>query len=759
MFEERETAIVTKKVFTAQFQWLSALPLLLVTGALAVIALGTLAGAQSPDARSRELLFDFFQRISPATSDASADFHLVLIDRDSVDQVGPWPWPRTVLAELVEAAAAAGAKGVILTEPVDAPDPLSPEIIGEFWLSGARDAALAQQLALLPHTDERLAAAFSKISGAVGVSGTPPANPNRASALERTDINSASWLQIDDYRGDFLALPAARYLYGLNAELARAAPPVIAALAPDGDSIVRRTPLIWSLDGAPAAAISLEAARLASGDDVVTATIKMSAANSQGRTLQSVSIGERRFNVSETSAMRLYLPKNLTIPTTSAARVLAGAGSNHQLSNTVILIGLDTELGASVATARGPVTPAALHALAAAQIVAGEAPRRPPWTGYVEAIAVMIFGAAAIMTAQRLQFWHAVGFAVFVSLALLAIAFSAFAMSGLLINPIPSTAAMFIGALSVAGGKSIGGVLRDDTVRGSFHDTLPELAMKKLRDDGAEEILDGVLREITVLSCELRLADEDLQKMENLPDDVTKLLAAASLDLRQTIIETGGVADQAEGGRIFAYYNAPVEMADHIQAGCAAALRFIESMDKINSDLENSSRTRGMQVHLAIGVATGRCFTGPMGHGRNNRYSAIGPAVDRAAFLRLQSEIYGPAMIVDEVVYRQTHHHFAFLELDKLRTRNTDRPFSIYALVGNPFIKSSKSFRALDDTHRQLLASYRSGDLVTARNMLEKAQQSPGAKIALFDIYEERIKKMSETGVPQDWDGAHSTEM
>ena len=81
---------------------------------------------------------------------------------------------------------------------------------------------------------------------------------------------------------------------------------------------------------------------------------------------------------------------------------------------------------------------------------------------------------------------------------------------------------------------------------------------------------------------------------------------------------------------------------------------------------------------------------------------------------------------------------------------------SIYALIGNPFIKSSKAFRALDDAHRQLLASYRAGDMATARAMLEKAKSSPGAKIALFDIYEERIKKLAETGLPEGWDGAHS---
>ncbi|MAW81087.1 MAG: hypothetical protein CMI63_12690 [Parvularcula sp.] len=749
-------------MFSKPFQWLTALPLLLVTGALAVIALGALAGAQSPDARWRERLFDYFQRLDPADGEAVENFHLVLIDRESVDAVGPWPWPRTVLAEIVEAAGAAGAKGVILTEAVDAPDPLSPETIGEFWLSGARDEVFAQQLALLPRTDERLAESFGGVDGAVAVSLTAPSDPNRTASFLRTDTQQANWLNTGG--ADYLALPAARYFYAINPDLARAAQPSVSSLTSDSDGVLRRTPLLWSLAGAPAPALSLEAARLAADDATVTAAVSASGASAQGRTVDSLSLGGKTLPVSDTTSLRLYLPKNISVPTTSASRLLSGfngapatiAGSNAQLKDAVVLIGLDTELGTPVRTARGTMAPAAAHALAAAQILSGEAPKRPGWAGYIEALAVMLFGAAAIMIAQRLAFWKAAGFAALASVILLLGAYMAFAFGDLLLNPIPPAVALFLGAFSVAGGKSIGGVLRDDNLRGSFHDTLPEPAMKRLREEAGSDLLKGVRREITVLACELRIADEDLRTMENLPDDITKLLAAASLDLRQTIIDAGGAADQAEGGRLFAYFNAPLETADHVQAGCAAALRLIESMDKVNADLDASSRTRGMQIHLAIGIATGSCFVGPMGHGRNNRYSAVGPAVDRAAFLRSQSEFYGPAMICDEQVYKETHHHFAFLELDKLRLRGEKRPVSIYALIGNPFIKSSKAFRALDDAHRQLLAAYRSGDMTAARANLEKAKSSPGAKIALFDIYEERIKRYAEKGLPENWDGAHT---
>jgi hypothetical protein len=85
----------------------------------------------------------------------------------------------------------------------------------------------------------------------------------------------------------------------------------------------------------------------------------------------------------------------------------------------------------------------------------------------------------------------------------------------------------------------------------------------------------------------------------------------------------------------------------------------------------------------------------------------------------------------------------------------TDRAFAIYALVGNPFLKSSKSFRALEEANRALQAAWRDGDFLAARGNLAKAKALPGAKIALFDLYEQRIAKMAETeGGAKTWDGA-----
>lgn len=745
---------MAKNLFVARFRWLSALPQLIVVAALVVIALGALSGEEPGGASARDKLFDYYQRLKPAPSGGASPFHIISIDRESIDKIGPWPWPRTILADLVRKAGQAGAKGVILVEPVDAPDPLSPETIGKFWLGGARDEGLARQLALLPSTDEVLADALEGVTGAVAVAqarNVDPAAPN----LERTDLNGAPWLKAGAGLGDYIALPAARTRFQVNANLARDARLAVAALEPDSDGVLRRVTPLWALSGAPAPSVALEAALIAGGDRSLSVLPDGAAVSPAGKLPGALDFGGRRIMLDRAATVRLYLPRRLDSPETPAWRILDTAASNSQLDGKTVLIGLDRTLGPAIETAAGPLSAAQADALAAGQFLRGTALSRPVWTGYAEAIAVMLLGAAAIMWSQKLDFWKAMGVAAICSAVLVAVSGCAFAFGNLLVDPLPGSLALFLGAFSVAGGRSLGVVLRDDTVRGSFQGSLPEPTMRKLREEGSAELLDGVMRPVTVLACELRLTDEDLRKLANAPDDVTKLMAAASLDLRKAIIETGGAADQADGGKIYAYFNAPLENANHIEAACSSALRLIESMDRTNAELEASPRMRGVQLHLAIGVASGECFIGPMGHGRHNRYSAIGAPVELASYLRRQAEVYGPAIICDETVYRQSHHHFAFLELDRIRTNKSDKAMGIYALVGNPFIKSSKSYRALDETHRQLLAAYRTGDLAAAKAYLAKAKQSPGAKIPLFDIYEERIKKLSETGVPEGWDGVN----
>lgn len=722
---------------------------------MAAIAIGALSGAQSNAGGARDHLFDFYQRLKPSADSGLKSFHVISIDAESLRKVGPWPWPRTILAEIAREADQAGAKGFVLVEPVDTPDPLSPEQIGAFWLSGARDEEFGRQLALLPSTDEVLADALRGLSSGVAVGAAPPSPPGAPPAMERADARAADWLKLkSETSGGFLALPQARLRAPLNPALDKAARAAAAPLRLDGDGLLREATLLWSVDGSPKPSLALEGALLASGAKTVSIGADDSAVSSAGRIARNLTLGSHTAALTPSAGMRLHLPRFVRGGETPAWKILDKAASNGQLRGKVVYVGLDSTQGRRIETDRGAISAASAHALSAAQLLAGGALTRPSWAGYLEAVAVMLFGAAAIMWSQRLDLWKSLGIALLCTFALTAASAAAFSFSDLLLDPLPASLALLLGAFTVAGGRQLSEVLRDDAVRGSFHGALPEPTMKRLREDGAGEVLNGDFRPVTVLACELKLSDDDIQKLSATPDDVTRILASATSDLKRTIIETGGAVEQAEGGKVFAYYNAPLKNDNHIEAACAAALRLVESMDKINAEFEQTPRLRGVQVQLGIGAASGECFVGPMGHGKNHRYSAIGPAVEMAAFLRSQAETYGPAVIADETVHRKSNHHFAFLELDRLKFRKGERAQTVYALIGNPFIKSSKSYRALEEGQRNFLAAYRAGNLEEARKLLAKAKEAPGARIALFDVYEARMASLGETA-PEGWDGAH----
>lgn len=742
-----------KSGLSQRFRWLGALPLMLMVAVMAALALMTLANAEARHGGARETLFDLYARLFPAEIDRNSPIHVVEIDAASIEKIGPWPWPRSLVAELVSTSASAGAKGVLYLEGIDSPDPLSPETIGEFWLAGARDERLAQQLALLPSTDLMLARALSETKGAVVIGPASVAREASRLVLERADAKSAR--NIDGGAENYFGVPAARPRAAPDADLLAAAPLTVAAFPADADGVSRMAPLLWSAGGRMAPAAALEAARIASGATSISVTADTTAVTAVGKTPHRVAIAGASVPVDAMAATRLYFPRRIDTPSTPAWKLLKEKSALGLLNGKVVLIGLDSATGGGVKTARGDLSMPQAQALLARQLIAGEAASRPAWFGYLEALLVLALGASAIMWSQQLDFWKAAGVAALASALLFAVSVGLFAQGGMLFDPLAPALALFLGAFSVAGGRSIGEAIKDDKVRGSFQGSLPEPTMKRVREEGQSEILEGVKRPVTILACELSLLDEDADKLSAAPGEVTNLIAAGCAHLKKAIIEIGGAADQADGGRIFAYFNAPLENADHVRDACAGALRLIESMDRINIELQSAPRLQGVQLHLAIGVATGDCFAGPMGQGRTQRYSVVGRPVTLAAFLSRQAKVYGPAIICDEAVHKRNDHHFAFLELDRVREMGTDRSFSIYALVGNPFLKSSKGFRALEEANRAMQTAYRAGDFLAARANLTKARALPGARIALFDLYEARIAKTPETADgAAGWDGA-----
>jgi len=133
----------------------TAVGLALLAVLAALIATGT--GSEPWNARLQGAWFDAYQSVMPRAP-AAEPVTVVDIDERSVAQLGQWPWPRTLLAELIGAILrdqpAAVGVDILMAEP----DRLSPEQL--LVRERARDPVLGQRLDALPSNDEELARAI-----------------------------------------------------------------------------------------------------------------------------------------------------------------------------------------------------------------------------------------------------------------------------------------------------------------------------------------------------------------------------------------------------------------------------------------------------------------------------------------------------------------------------------------------------------------------------------------------------------------------
>ncbi|HEY8244277.1 MAG TPA: CHASE2 domain-containing protein, partial [Casimicrobiaceae bacterium] len=142
---------------------------LAVLGVLALVL-----WAQPPFVTRQQLQwFDASQRLMPRTV-KSTPAVVVDIDQRSMAALGQWPWPRTVLAQLIREIQRAKPHAIGLDILMSESDRSSPE----HWLDTlpTHDSELAQALESLPSHDAELTRAIAQSRLVVlGMAGTPEA--------------------------------------------------------------------------------------------------------------------------------------------------------------------------------------------------------------------------------------------------------------------------------------------------------------------------------------------------------------------------------------------------------------------------------------------------------------------------------------------------------------------------------------------------------------------------------------------------------
>jgi adenylate cyclase len=699
----------------------------------------------------------FLSRGKIPTSDRVA---LVTIDEKSLDELGRWPWPRTRMAQLLDALvkAEAGVVGfdIVWAEPDENSELkslnavkrkvadlklINPDLehyLGEALKRADSDRILADSLA---RSQRAILGYFFQFSPRQG-SGKKEKSPQK----DLPPLTAFNVVKFTSEEASRVPLFEAEYPEVNIPVLSQAADGAgYFNIFPDPDGTVRWTPLVIKYQDRYYCALSLAVLQKYLENPPLGLRIAEFG-------VDQIRLGKLSIPTSEEGRLLInYRGPQKTFPHYSATDVIHGRTPDKAFRGKIVLVG---------ATAVGiydlRVTPfehvfpgLEIHANVVDSILQGQFLHRPNWITLMDILVIAVMGLVLGVFLHRVRaHWGAlIAGALFMSVLVLGkILFEAQGVWMNLIYPSLNLAFIYLG---VTGYRYMTEEKEKKKIRGAFQYYLTASVVEEMLKNPDKLKLGGEKKDLTVLFSDIRGFTSISERMT--PEGLVKFLNEYLTKMTDLVFKYDGLLDKYMGDAIMAIWGAPLDQPDHVRRACLTALDMVEELHR----LQKKWSTEGLPfLNIGIGVNAGPMVVGNMGSDRRFDYTVMGDSVNLGSRLEGLNKTYGTNVIASEMTFDRVKEEFLARELDLVRVKGKDQPVKIYELLA-PVKTASADQQTLAGGFHAALVEYRK------RNW-NKAREGFQALLAQFPhdgpakLYLERCDALSKNPPPADWDGVYT---
>jgi len=733
---------------------------------------------------ARTKIFDFYQKTKPREIPPPQGKPVTIIDLDenSLNEIGQWPWPRDVIAQMVQNLMQMGA-GLVAFDVVFAePDRMNPSGIADD-LQGL-DEETKEKLRKLPSNDEVFAQVIKNSRVILGQTmywekrdadeTAPP--PIKKSISERNSKGVSPRTFLGAYPSMVRNVPIIeKYASGHG----------VFTIAPELDGTVRRVPTVFRYQDKLFPALSVEMMRVAFQRPSIFLRTGVGG-------LQSLGIASKR----------QFPPNGLILPTDKVGRIWPYFSKSDKskyvpardvLAGTVdpsLIQGKLTIVGTSAAgmldirsTPIDPIIPGVeVHAQVIEAALHNKYLARPANFTGAELMLIVVGGLLMIVLVPWVGAkWTLMLFAV---VAGGIGATSWFLFAGINFNPLPDMIPQL--ALQADGGLlfdaaypivsmlllyttlTYTGYAREEAqrrqTRDAFSKYLSPDMVERVAGDPSSLKLGGDKRDLTLLFCDVRGFTTISEQFDAV--GLTALINKLLTPLTNAILDRRGTVDKYMGDCIMAFWNAPLDDEDHCYNGCTSALAMLAEMQPLNDRLEQEAKEEGRKhipLKVGLGLNSGECVVGNMGSDQRFDYSVLGDTVNLAARLEGQSKSYGMNVVLGPTTNAAVKDKLATIDLDFIQVKGKTEGTYIYGLMGDEEILKDAQFLKIQKMISDAMDVYRNQDFDKAAQMFEEIrvlgddEHKPWILDAnldvLCDLYAERIAEYKVNPPAEDWDG------
>jgi len=689
--------------------------------------------------------FDFYQRAQPREV-ISRPVMIVDLDEESLSEIGQWPWPRTIIADMVANLFKMGAGVVAFDIAFPESDRLSPSMITQNvrGLDPAMEAALNK----LPSNDDYFANIIKQTRVVLGQAGYDREIEDQ---VKRPPVKKSIGFRGTKPHAFVPILPS----------LVRNVPAIenvasghgFFSLFPEPDGIVRRVPTLFQYDENIYTGLAIEMLRVATGRKTILVT------SNQGG-VQSVAIAKGlKLPTDQKGRVWPHFSKHDKKKYISARDVLSGVVDPALVKGKLLIVGtsavglLDIRATPVEATLPG----VEVHTNVIESVVDKAFLSRPNNMNGAEFMLTLLAGLIMIILVPMIGAkWTLVLF-MLIAGGSGGASWYLFSEKKLLFDAgfaMVSTLGIYI-QLTYMGYAAE--EAQKKQVRSAFSHYMSPALVERLAEDPTSLKLGGENRTMTLLFCDVRgfTSISELFDAEGL----TKLINKFLTPLTNIILERQGTIDKYMGDCIMAFWNAPLDVENHEREGCISALEMIDALVVLNEQLEKESVIEGrahIPLRIGIGLNTGLCCVGNMGSDARFDYSVLGDAVNLASRLEGQSKTYGVTIVIGEETYKNVND-LACIELDLIMVKGKTEAVRIFAVLGDDKMAVEPEFLTYASYHADILVEYRKQNWSKVRDMQITSRKMVDdlglIHNGLYDLYDERMADYEINPPTNDWDG------
>jgi adenylate cyclase len=574
-----------------------------------------------------ERIFDTLLALAAPLRPGSASLERIVvvdIDAQSLAAYGGWPWPRSRIADLVEAIGHSGAAAVAIDILFEGPDAKSPAALAHRLGTEIGRTDINTWADTLPDGDRRLGEVLASVPVALGFA----LDPTGTAKLPGVPFLTRGAVVLPQlWRAPGGIAPFADLLdhaAGLGA----------LALPGDQDGMVRRVPMLVSVGGQVHPGLATEAVRLAQD----------ASAYQLDATGEILGVGGVRVRLPPDGMLRL-IPGHAfgtVVATISASDLLREKRAEPRLRRAIVLIGSSApELGGLRPTPDDPLMPSVtILAMAVDQLLRGRLPLAISHEYTISSVLGLVATIAGLLAALLLRPVHG-GLAVACLVILMAGAAFIAAIGDRMFDPLVP---MILAATSFATAslaKAAQTQLREARLRQRFAQHLSPAVVERIVSSPSVLKLNGERRQITALFTDIESFTAMTHRAH--PEALVAMLDEYFEGVAQIVIDHGGMVDKLVGDGVHALFNTPLDLADHpVRAvHCAIAIRgWTEAYRQTpRAAALGLGRTR-------IGLETGDVIVGDVGIRAKLDYTAYGDAVNSAARLEAANKELGSTICI-----------------------------------------------------------------------------------------------------------------